>query len=101
MSNGFQTVSGSHPIYFGFRSPEGPPVRAVDENNTSLRTRSIRTGSRKVWLWKEWSKQQPAFGFDGADFGIDLVAKEREGGFCAIQCKCYAPGTHISQRTSG
>ena len=48
-----------------------------------------------VWLWSEWAHLQP--GFDGADTGIDLVAKECEGGYCAIQCKCYAPGTRISK----
>ena len=49
----------------------------------------------QVWLWSEWASIQP--GFDGADTGIDLVAEEREGGYCAIQCKCYAPGTRISK----
>ena len=29
--------------------------------------------------------------------GIDLVAEERGGGYCAIQCKCYAPDTRISK----
>ena len=48
-----------------------------------------------VWLWSEWAAWQP--GFDGADTGIDLVAEEREGGFCAVQCKCYAPETRISK----
>lgn len=36
--------------------------------------------------------------FELADTGIDLVAEERDGGWCAIQCKCYAPGTRISKR---
>ena len=48
-----------------------------------------------VWLWPEWASHQP--GFDGRDTGVDLVAEEREGGYCAIQCKCYAPGTQISK----
>ena len=48
-----------------------------------------------VWLWSEWARNQPEF--DAKDTGIDLVAKEREGGYCAIQCKCYAPGTRISK----
>ncbi len=48
-----------------------------------------------VRLWSEWAATRP--GFDGADIGIDLVAEEREGGVCAIQCKCYAPGTRISK----
>ncbi len=50
----------------------------------------------EVWLWSEWAGLQQ--GFSGTDTGIDLVAEEREGGYCAIQCKCYAPGTVISKR---
>lgn len=49
-----------------------------------------------VWLWSEWAGLRS--GFSGTDTGIDLVAEEREGGYCAIQCKCYAPGTVISKR---
>ena len=48
-----------------------------------------------VWLWAEWAERKP--GFAGGDTGIDLVAVERAGGYCAIQCKCYAPGTRISK----
>ena len=48
-----------------------------------------------VWLWSEWAASRPDF--TGSDTGIDLVAAEREGGYCAIQCKCYAPGTRISK----
>ena len=48
-----------------------------------------------VWLLSEWAAIRPDF--DGSDIGIDLVAEEREGGYCAIQCKCYAPGTRISK----
>ncbi len=48
----------------------------------------------RVWMWSDWGRAQP--GFDGTDIGIDLVAEERDGGVCAIQCKCYAPGTRIS-----
>lgn len=48
-----------------------------------------------VWLWPEWAAQHSGFG--GGDTGIDLVAEEREGGYCAIQCKCYAPDTRISK----
>ena len=38
----------------------------------------------EVWLWSEWPEQ------DGPDRGIDLVARERDGGHCAIQCKFFA-----------
>ena len=49
----------------------------------------------EVWLWSEWGDLRPDF--EGTDTGIDLVAEERQGGYCAIQCKCYAPGTQISK----
>ena len=49
----------------------------------------------EVWLWSEWADLRPDF--EGTDTGIDLVAEERQGGYCAIQCKCYAPGTQISK----
>ena len=49
----------------------------------------------QVWLWSEWVRHMP--GFRGADTGVDLVAEESQGGYCAIQCKCYAPGTRISK----
>ena len=52
----------------------------------------------QVWLWAEWAALKPDF--DGTDTGIDLVAEEREGGYCAIQCKCYAPGTQIFEASS-
>lgn len=48
-----------------------------------------------VLLWPEWAALHS--GFDGSDTGVDLVAEEREGGYCAIQCKCYAPETRISK----
>ena len=46
-------------------------------------------------MWKDWAGSE---GLDQTDIGIDLVAREREGGYCAIQCKCYAPGTRISKK---
>ena len=48
-----------------------------------------------VWLWSEWAEQRRDLA--ALDLGIDLVAEERGGGFCAIQCKCYAEGTRISK----
>ena len=38
---------------------------------------------RNLWLWNEWPEKE------GGDFGIDIVGEERDGGLCAIQCKCY------------
>ena len=49
----------------------------------------------EVWLWSEWAEHRTDF--DAVDIGIDLVAEEREGGYCAIQCKCYAPETRITK----
>lgn len=49
----------------------------------------------EVYLWKEWAQLRSDF--DGRDIGIDLVAQKHDGGFCAIQCKCYAPDTRISR----
>ncbi|TDT64436.1 type ISP restriction/modification enzyme [Frigoribacterium sp. PhB116] len=47
----------------------------------------------EVWLWQDWP------GRDGKpDTGIDLVARERHGGgWCAIQCKFYAPASTIQK----
>lgn len=49
----------------------------------------------EVYLYKQWAAQWTDF--DANDIGIDLVAKKREGGYCAIQCKCYAANTRISK----
>ena len=49
----------------------------------------------EVYLWAEWAANQP--GFDRVDRGIDLVAIERTGGICAIQCKCYAEDKQVSK----
>ena len=46
----------------------------------------------KVWLWNEWP------GKKGADTGIDLVAQEKDGSLCAIQCKNYQKN-HSLQRS--
>ena len=49
----------------------------------------------EVYLYKQWAADRTDF--DANDIGIDLVAKERDGGYCAIQCKCYAEDTRISK----
>ena len=46
----------------------------------------------RVWLWHEWPDHK------GPDTGIDLVAEEREGGLCAIQCKFFDPHRPVSKR---
>jgi len=47
--------------------------------------RTYRERFTDVWLWMEW----PGRGNE-PDTGIDLVAKNRDGGYTAIQCKLYA-----------
>jgi predicted helicase len=46
----------------------------------------------KVWKWMEWPDRE------GPDIGIDLVAEERDGSLCAIQCKCYADDGSLDER---
>ena len=46
----------------------------------------------QVWLWQEWPDH------DGQDTGIDLVAEEREGGLCAIQCKFFDPHRPVPRK---
>ena len=50
-----------------------------------------------VWIWKEWPDLFLS-GFDQRDTGIDLVAREREGGYCAIQCKFFAQTDTIDKK---
>ncbi len=49
-----------------------------------------------VYLWKEWAALHTEY--DGVDIGIDLVARESSGEYCAIQCKCFAEDTRVSKR---
>ena len=46
----------------------------------------------EVWLWSEWPDRE------GPDTGIDLVAKEHEGGLCAIQCKFFDPHRPVPKK---
>ena len=46
-----------------------------------------------VWLWQEWPGRRAG----ESDTGIDLVAEERDGGVCAIQCKFYGEGQRIGR----
>ena len=48
-----------------------------------------------VYLWREWTELRTDF--DGVDIGIDLVARDRDGGYYAIQCKCYGENTRITK----
>ena len=47
----------------------------------------------EVWLWSDWPGREGR-----PDTGIDIVAQERTGGMCAVQCKFYDP-THTLQRS--
>ena len=48
-----------------------------------------------VYLWKEWAANRTDF--DGTDIGVDLVARESNGEYCAIQCKCFAEDTRVTK----
>ena len=48
-----------------------------------------------VYLWKEWAALRTEY--DGTDIGIDLVARESNGEYCAIQCKCFAEDTRVTK----
>jgi predicted helicase len=47
----------------------------------------------EVWLWSEWPERPSG----EVDTGIDLVAKEQSGDYCAIQCKFYDPSKEIKR----
>ena len=62
-----------------------------------LRTNRSALGEfSEVWRWSEWPER------DGGDIGIDLVGVRPDGGYVAIQCKCYAPDAtiHLSNISS-
>ncbi len=46
----------------------------------------------KVWKWSEWPERE------GQDIGIDLIAEEKDGSLCAIQCKCYADDGTLDEK---
>ena len=48
-----------------------------------------------VWLWGEWAAGRTDF--DATDIGVDLVAQESSGEYCAIQCKCYDTAKRVSK----
>ena len=45
----------------------------------------------QVWLWHEYPDRW------GADCGIDLVFRHKNGGTWAVQAKCYAPDYHVTK----
>ncbi len=42
-----------------------------------------------IHRWTDWPEREEVTGFDGRDFGIDLVGQRTSGEWIAIQCKCY------------
>ena len=95
MSNGFQRVLDHIRSIAGSETEKGRLFERLMKTYFTLDP-IYRDRFTNVWLWPEWAATRPEF--DGADIGIDLVAEEREdAGYCAIQCKCYAPGTRISK----
>ncbi len=49
---------------------------------------------KKIWLWNEFPFRNE---FGGKDLGIDLVAQTTNGGYWAIQCKCYDESVRITK----
>ena len=95
MSNGFQRVLDHIRSIAGSEAEKGRLFERLIKTYFTLDP-IYRDRFTNVWLWPEWAATR--LEFDGADIGIDLVAEEREdAGYCAIQCKCYAPGTRISK----
>ena len=94
MSDGFQCILDHIRSIAGTEAEKGRLferlMKAYFEQDPLYRDRFSQ-----VELWSEWAATR--HDFDGADTGIELVAEERSGGHCAIQCKYYAPGTRISK----
>jgi predicted helicase len=53
--------------------------------------RTFRQQFTDVWRWMDWP------GRSGADIGIDLVARDADGGLIAIQCKCYDAASTLTK----
>ena len=94
MSNGFQRTLDHIRSIAGSESEKGRLFERLMQTYF-IKDPLYKERFSHVWVWSEWAAQRPEF--DGTDTGIDLVAEEREGGYSAIQCKCYAPGTQISK----
>ena len=94
MSNGFQHVLSHIRSIAGTEAEKG---RLFERLMKAYFRQDPLYGDRfsDVWLWSEWRQRWPE---SGPDIGIDLVAEQRDGGYCAIQCKCHAPGTRIDKK---
>ncbi|OGR06059.1 MAG: hypothetical protein A2520_07570 [Deltaproteobacteria bacterium RIFOXYD12_FULL_53_23] len=49
------------------------------------------TQVEQVWLWEEWPERW------GADCGVDLVFRHKNGEHWAVQAKCYSPDYDITK----
>ena len=49
----------------------------------------------EVHRWADWPEREELTGHDGRDWGIDLVARRRDGGWVAIQCAFYAEDARV------
>lgn len=49
------------------------------------------TQVEQIWLWEEWPERW------GADCGIDLVFRHKNGECWAVQAKCYSPDYDITK----
>jgi len=49
------------------------------------------TQVEQVWLWEEWPERW------GADCGVDLVFRHKNGEHWAVQAKCYSPSYDITK----
>lgn len=82
-----------------FRSPETSEHHKGDQFELLMK-RFLKTDPtyapvlEKVWLWQDFPFKGD---FGGKDIGIDLVALTNEGGYWAIQCKCYAENAYIDK----
>lgn len=54
--------------------------------------RTYKARFTEVWMWMDWPDREGE-----PDTGIDLVARNTDGGFTAIQCKFYAADNTLTK----
>ena len=54
-----------------------------------------RSRFTEVWPWKDAPQ------CDGHDYGIDIVARDEDGSFWAIQCKCWDENSTLTEKALG